>query len=72
MKHSIKRTALSTAIALGIAGFAASPAMAWEPTKPVEFVIPAGPGGGDCCLSRDKTPSFLQGGYPPPRPLLFI
>ena len=25
MKHSIKRTALSTAIALGIAGFAANP-----------------------------------------------
>ena len=35
MNYSIKRTALSTAIALGIAGFAASPALAWEPTKPV-------------------------------------
>jgi len=23
-----------------------TPAFAWEPTKPVEFVIPAGTGGG--------------------------
>ena len=52
MTHSIKRTALSTAIAFGIAGFGISPAMAWEPTKPVELVIPAGPGGGADQMAR--------------------
>ena len=46
MTHSIKRTALFTAITLGVAGFGISPAMAWAPTKPVELVIPAGTGGG--------------------------
>jgi tripartite-type tricarboxylate transporter receptor subunit TctC len=56
MKHSIKRTALSTAIAFCIAGFAASPALAWEPTKPVELVIPAGPGGG-----ADQMARMIQG-----------
>jgi putative tricarboxylic transport membrane protein len=42
------------------AGFAAmqSPAAlaAWEPTKPVEFIVPAGPGGGADLMAR-----FLQG-----------
>ncbi|MEY2662797.1 MAG: hypothetical protein RIQ35_1114, partial [Pseudomonadota bacterium] len=56
MNHSIKRTALSTAIAIGIAGFGISPAMAWEPTKPVELVIPAGPGGG-----ADQMARMIQG-----------
>jgi tripartite-type tricarboxylate transporter receptor subunit TctC len=35
-------TALAAVAALGVAG----PAAAWEPTKPVEFVVPAGTGGG--------------------------
>ena len=35
----------------GLAGFAlaaslATPAAAWEPSKPVTFIIPAGTGGG--------------------------
>ena len=41
------------------AGFATiqSPAVwAWEPTKPVEFIVPAGPGGGADLMAR-----FLQG-----------
>ena len=42
------------------AGFAAvqSPAAlaAWEPAKPVEFIVPAGPGGGADLMAR-----FLQG-----------
>src|SRR5438046_8935668 len=29
---------------------------AWEPTKPVEFIVPAGPGGGADLMAR-----FLQG-----------
>ncbi len=32
------------------------PAMAWEPTKPVEFVVPAGTGGG-----ADQMARFIQG-----------
>ncbi len=36
---------------------AAAPAFAaWEPTKPVEFVVPAGPGGGADLMAR-----FMQG-----------
>jgi tripartite-type tricarboxylate transporter receptor subunit TctC len=37
------------------AGFG-TPAMAWEPTKPVEFVIPAGTGGG-----ADQMARLIQG-----------
>jgi hypothetical protein len=45
MKMKLKGALISTALALGAA--AVSPAFAaWEPTKPVEFIIPAGPGGG--------------------------
>jgi tripartite-type tricarboxylate transporter receptor subunit TctC len=46
------------AAALGAAAslFAASAAHAWEPTKPVEFVVPAGTGGG-----ADQMARFLQG-----------
>ena len=45
------------ATALGVAGtFAAVPARAWEPTKPIEFVVPAGTGGG-----ADQMARFIQG-----------
>jgi tripartite-type tricarboxylate transporter receptor subunit TctC len=50
------------AIALGIGALAlplmtsASPAAAWEPTKPIQFVIPAGTGGG-----ADQMARFIQG-----------
>src|SRR5205085_12196974 len=32
--------------------FLAAPAFAWEPTKPIEFVIPAGAGGGADQMAR--------------------
>ena len=35
---------------------AAAPALAWEPTKPVEFIVPAGTGGG-----ADQMARFVQG-----------
>jgi tripartite-type tricarboxylate transporter receptor subunit TctC len=35
---------------------AALPALAWEPTKPIEFVVPAGTGGG-----ADQMARFIQG-----------
>jgi tripartite-type tricarboxylate transporter receptor subunit TctC len=51
MKMKLKGALISTALALGVAGV--SPAFAaWEPTKPVEFIIPAGPGGGADQMAR--------------------
>ena len=42
---------------IAMAGLAATaPAAAWEPTKPVEFVVPAGTGGG-----ADQMARLLQG-----------
>jgi tripartite-type tricarboxylate transporter receptor subunit TctC len=52
--HLFKRIAAS-AIVIGSA-LASSAAMAWEPSKPVEFVIPAGTGGG-----ADQMARFIQG-----------
>jgi tripartite-type tricarboxylate transporter receptor subunit TctC len=37
---------------LSVTGTAAAAAAAWEPTKPVEFVIPAGTGGGADQMAR--------------------
>ena len=48
------RTAQS-AVLLALASFLA-PAQAWEPTKPIEFVVPAGTGGG-----ADQMARFIQG-----------
>jgi tripartite-type tricarboxylate transporter receptor subunit TctC len=44
------------AAAAALAALCALPAAAWEPTKPVEFVVPAGTGGG-----ADQMARFLQG-----------
>jgi len=44
-----------TAILLILATFI-TPTFAWEPTKPIEFVVPAGTGGG-----ADQMARFLQG-----------
>jgi tripartite-type tricarboxylate transporter receptor subunit TctC len=46
------RAAISVAVAMCVGG----PAAAWEPTKSVEFVIPAGTGGG-----ADQMARFTQG-----------
>src|SRR5687767_13291319 len=50
MKLALSMIAAATAVA------AAPAAMAWEPTKPVEFVVPAGTGGG-----ADQMARLLQG-----------
>ena len=48
---------LCAAVAMAIGAItAASPAMAWEPTKSVEFVVPAGTGGG-----ADQMARLIQG-----------
>ena len=51
------RTARGTIAAVCLAG-AALPfaAFAWEPTKPIEFIVPAGTGGGAAQMAR-----FVQG-----------
>ncbi len=53
MKHINRRIA---AAALACVGLVALPAWAWEPTKPVEFIVPAGTGGG-----ADQMARFIQG-----------
>ena len=55
------RTSLSRSLAfccgiISVAGVPATAIAAWEPTKPVEFVVPAGTGGG-----ADQMARFLQG-----------
>ncbi|MBI4989331.1 MAG: tripartite tricarboxylate transporter substrate binding protein [Rhodocyclales bacterium] len=47
---------LFAALGFALAAFSAAPAAAWEPGKPVEFVVPAGTGGG-----ADQMARFLQG-----------
>jgi tripartite-type tricarboxylate transporter receptor subunit TctC len=39
-------------VALALVLLAAAPGLAWEPTKPIEFVIPAGTGGGADQMAR--------------------
>ncbi len=54
----LKSKVVASAVALiAAAGLGASaPALAWEPTKPVEFVVPAGTGGG-----ADQMARLMQG-----------
>jgi len=58
MSQNVSSRALAMGCALGaIAGAAPMAAQAaWEPTKPVEFVVPAGTGGG-----ADQMARFIQG-----------
>ena len=46
----------SIALGLAVAVATSLPAQAWEPTKPIEFVVPAGTGGG-----ADQMARFIQG-----------
>jgi putative tricarboxylic transport membrane protein len=57
-KSSLTFKFRATALALATAtlGFSGAAEAAWEPTKPVEFVVPAGTGGG-----ADQMARFLQG-----------
>ncbi|MEP7058779.1 MAG: tripartite tricarboxylate transporter substrate binding protein, partial [Caldimonas sp.] len=55
--HFKLRTALAATTAVfACTLFSVSASAAWEPTKPVEFVVPAGTGGG-----ADQMARFLQG-----------
>jgi tripartite-type tricarboxylate transporter receptor subunit TctC len=49
----IRTTLTRTAVAAALAAAFAAPALAaWEPTKPVEFIVPAGTGGGADQMAR--------------------
>ena len=52
----LKRRLVFLGMAIGLVAGATLPAHAWEPTKPIEFVVPAGTGGG-----ADQMARFLQG-----------
>jgi len=47
--------AVAASAVLAVAG-ASLPALAWEPSKPIEFIVPAGTGGG-----ADQMARFIQG-----------
>ena len=49
------RTTLAACVAVAISALSPA-AWAWEPTKPVEFVVPAGTGGG-----ADQMARLMQG-----------
>jgi len=52
----LNRRLASLGMAIGLVAGLVPPAHAWEPTKPIEFVVPAGTGGG-----ADQMARFLQG-----------
>ncbi len=51
MQRALSRGVLPLVAAFGLVA-ASGPAAAWEPTKPVEFIIPAGTGGGADQMAR--------------------
>ena len=55
-RNVFRRAALAAALAAGVIAAPVPALAAWEPTKPVEFVVPAGTGGG-----ADQMARFLQG-----------
>jgi len=56
MSH-INRRALGVALGVfALAAVQAAPVAAWEPTKPIQFIVPAGTGGG-----ADQMARFIQG-----------
>jgi tripartite-type tricarboxylate transporter receptor subunit TctC len=54
IQHALSRGMMPLLAVFGLS--ATAPAAAWEPTKPVEFVIPAGTGGG-----ADQMARLIQG-----------
>ena len=55
--HSVFKKTITTILAAGAFAAVVAPAQAaWEPAKPVEFVVPAGTGGG-----ADQMARLIQG-----------
>ncbi len=55
-RSKVVRTRAIAAVVAGLGGLVGLPALAWEPNKPVEFVVPAGTGGG-----ADQMARLIQG-----------
>jgi len=60
---------LALALVWGAGG--AAPAAAWEPTKPIEFIVPAGTGGGADVMARLIAP-LVEKHKLSPKPLVVI
>jgi putative tricarboxylic transport membrane protein len=57
MSHFRRRNVLGLALgAFALAAVQSAPVAAWEPTKPIQFIVPAGTGGG-----ADQMARFIQG-----------
>ena len=56
MTHTLRRRAVAVAMTAVAAGLYVTPAGAWEPTRNVEFIVPAGTGGG-----ADQMARMIQG-----------
>ena len=57
MSHIRRRDVLGVAlVTCTLVAVQSAPAAAWEPTKPVQFIVPAGTGGG-----ADQMARFIQG-----------
>jgi putative tricarboxylic transport membrane protein len=56
MTHTLRSRALAVALTAIAAGLWVTPAAAWEPTRNVEFIVPAGTGGG-----ADQMARMIQG-----------
>lgn len=54
--HKVRRALVAACVVAGASLVPAVAFAAWEPTKPVEFIVPAGTGGG-----ADQMARFLQG-----------
>ena len=50
--HTLPRAVVGAAAALTFAAYPLTTIAAWEPTKTVEFIVPAGPGGGADQMAR--------------------
>ena len=60
-RPTVGQGVLVVALLLGIAGlWSGTAAAAWEPTKPVEFNVPAGTGGGADIMARFVSPIFQK------------
>jgi len=60
-----------TVLAVAWVATGTAPALAWEPTKPVEFIIPAGTGGGADVMARLIAP-LVEKHKLSPRPMVVI
>ena len=56
MTHTLRSRAIAVAMTAFAAGLYVGPANAWEPTRNVEFIVPAGTGGG-----ADQMARMIQG-----------